>query len=216
MKKRISCMLAVLLLAGCAKEQTPPQTVKLNVNNSARGSFLDARTPPDGEFGTYIRTASNSYGIDETLIKAIIQVESGGNPHAVSTSNAIGLMQLKASTAGKDAYRKKGRGGQPTSRELKDPAVNIDLGTAYLNILQNQQLAGISNPKTMRYAMIVSYANGAGAMLRTFSPNRKVAIDKINSMTPEAFYQHIQKRHPAAQAPRYLWKVNTAYLAMVQ
>lgn len=53
-------------------------------------------------------------------------------------------------------------------------------------------------------------------MLRTFSPNRKVAIDKINSMTPEAFYQHIQKRHPAAQAPRYLWKVNTAYLAMVQ
>jgi membrane-bound lytic murein transglycosylase E len=85
-----------------------------------------------------------------------------------------------------------------------------------LNILQNQQLAGITNPKTMRYAMIVSYANGAGAMLRTFSPNRKVAIDKINSMTPEQFYQHIQKRHPAAQAPRYLWKVNTAYLAMVQ
>jgi membrane-bound lytic murein transglycosylase E len=103
----------------CERANTA-STVKLNVNNNARGSFLDARTPPEGEFGTYIRTASNSYGIDETLIKAIIQVESGGNPHAVSTSNAIGLMQLKASTAGKDAYRKKGRGGQPTSRELKD------------------------------------------------------------------------------------------------
>lgn len=45
---------------------------------------------------------------------------------------------------------------------------NIDIGAAYINILQNQQLAGINDPQTLRYATIVSYANGAGAMLRTF------------------------------------------------
>jgi membrane-bound lytic murein transglycosylase E len=30
-------------------------------------------------------------------------------------------------------------------------------------------------------------------------------------MSPEEFYQHVQNKHPAAQAPRYLWKVTTAY-----
>lgn len=124
-------------------------------------------------------------------------------------------MQLKASTAGRDAYRMKGRSGQPSSRELKDPAVNIDLGTAYINILQSQQLAGINNPQTLRYATIVSYVNGAGAMLRTFSSDKRVAVNRINQMSPDEFYQHIQKA-PAPQAPRYLWKVTTAYRAMSQ
>ena len=150
------------------------------------------------------------------LVKTIIQVESGFNPNVVSTSNAVGLMQLKASTAGRDAYRMKGRNGQPSSRELKDPAVNIDLGTAYINILQSQQLAGINNPQTLRYATIVSYVNGAGAMLRTFSSDKRVAVNRINQMSPDEFYQHIQKKHPAPQAPRYLWKVTTAYQAMSQ
>lgn len=99
------------------------------------------RTGTPVVYNDYIRQAASNYGVDETLIKAIIQVESGFNPNVVSTSNAVGLMQLKASTAGRDAYRMKGRSGQPSSRELKDPAVNIDLGTAYINILQSQQLA---------------------------------------------------------------------------
>ena len=118
------------------------------------------RTGTPVVYNDYIRQAASNYGVDETLIKAIIQVESGFNPNVVSTSNAVGLMQLKASTAGRDAYRMKGRSGQPSSRELKDPAVNIDLGTAYINILQSQQLAGINNPQTLRYATIVSYVNG--------------------------------------------------------
>ncbi|MGY0146383.1 transglycosylase SLT domain-containing protein [Edwardsiella tarda] len=218
MKIRLGCLLAVLLLAGCAKQHTStPAKVTLNQHS---GGFLrdsaDMDLADDSEFASYIRSAASTYNVDETLIKAIIQVESGGNPRAVSRSNAIGLMQLKASTAGRDAYRKKGRYGQPTTRELKDPAVNIDLGTAYLNILKNQQLAGITNPETMRYAMIVAYANGAGAMLRTFARDRDVAIAKINRMTPEQFCQYIRKKHPAAQAPRYLWKVNNAYLAMAR
>ncbi len=77
--------------------------------------------------------------------------------------------------------------------------------------MQEQQLAGIRDPKTLRYATIVSYANGAGALLRTFSRDRDRAIAMINAMSPEEFYQHVQEKHPAAQAPRYLWKVTTAY-----
>jgi membrane-bound lytic murein transglycosylase E len=77
-----------------------------------------------------------------------------------------------------------------------------------------QQLAGISDPQTRRYATTVAYVNGAGALLRTFSSDRTYAVAKINQMTPQQFYEHVQQKHPAPQAPRYLWKVNNAYLAM--
>jgi membrane-bound lytic murein transglycosylase E len=217
-KTKIGCLMAIVLLAGCAKD---PQTTGNQAGSGTSGGWL--KTPPQTPsnrtgtpvaYNDYIRQAASNYGVDETLIKAIIQVESGFNPNVVSTSNAVGLMQLKASTAGRDAYRMKGKNGQPSSRELKDPAVNIDLGTAYINILQSQQLAGITNPQTLRYATIVSYVNGAGAMLRTFSSDKRVAVNRINQMSPDEFYQHIQKKHPAPQAPRYLWKVTTAYQAM--
>ncbi|CAI0932025.1 MULTISPECIES: transglycosylase SLT domain-containing protein [Serratia] len=218
MKTKIGCLMAIVLLAGCAKD---PQTTGNQAGSGTSGGWLKTPTQtPSNRTGTpvayndYIRQAASNYGVDETLIKAIIQVESGFNPNVVSTSNAVGLMQLKASTAGRDAYRMKGKNGQPSSRELKDPAVNIDLGTAYINILQSQQLAGITNPQTLRYATIVSYVNGAGAMLRTFSSDKRVAVNRINQMSPDEFYQHIQKKHPAPQAPRYLWKVTTAYQAM--
>lgn len=217
-KTKIGCLMAISLLAGCANE---PQTTSDTTGSGTSGGWLKppAQTPSNRTgtpvaYSDYIRQAASNYGVDEKLIKAIIQVESGFNPDVVSTSNAVGLMQLKASTAGRDAYRMKGKDGQPSSRELKDPAVNIDLGTAYINILQSQQLAGITDPQTLRYATIVSYVNGAGAMLRTFSSDKRVAVNRINQMSPDQFYKHIQKKHPAPQAPRYLWKVTTAYQAM--
>ncbi len=132
-KTKIGCLTAILLLSGCAKD---PQTASnISGSGTTRGGWL--KPPPQAPvnrtgtpvvYNDYIRQAASNYGVDETLIKAIIQVESGFNPNVVSTSNAVGLMQLKASTAGRDAYRMKGRSGQPSSRELKDPAVNIDLG----------------------------------------------------------------------------------------
>lgn len=220
MKTKIGCLMAIMLLAGCAND--PKTSGDRSGTDANNGGWLQPpqastnRTGTPVAYSDYISKAARQYGVDETLIKAIIKVESGFNPSAVSKSNAVGLMQLKASTAGRDAYRLKGKKGQPSSRELKNPAVNIDLGTAYINILQNQQLAGITNPKTMHYATIVSYVNGAGAMLRTFAPDKRVAVNRINQMSPDEFYQHIQQKHPAPQAPRYLWKVTNAYQALQQ
>ncbi|HEM7147181.1 TPA: transglycosylase SLT domain-containing protein, partial [Providencia stuartii] len=151
------------------------------------------------------------YNVDETLIRAIIEVESNFRPDVVSKSNAIGLMQIKASTAGRDAYRYQGKSGEPSTRDLKDPRKNIDIGTAYIRILKEQHLAGINNPQTMYYATVVAYVNGAGALLRTFDNDKGRAIAMINRLTPEEFYQHVQTKHPAPQAPRYLWKVKNAY-----
>jgi len=162
-------------------------------------------------FDSAIKDAASEYGVDAKLITAMIQVESGFNPAAVSKSNAIGLMQLKADTAGCDAYRYKGKRGCPDADDLRDPDTNIDLGAAYLATLQKQQLKGITNPVTLRYATIIAYVNGTGALLRTFSSNRQQAIAMINNLSPEAFNWHVRKYHPAPQAPRHLMKVEAAY-----
>jgi membrane-bound lytic murein transglycosylase E len=212
----------VLLLTGCVNQEA--QQVRNDKPSISRGIFSNnndifgSRSVTNKNkitpFDSFIEQASRRYGVDETLIKAIIQVESGFRPEVISKSNAVGLMQIKAATAGRDAYRLKGKSGQPTLRELKDPATNIDLGTAYISILKKQHLEGINNPETLYYATIVAYVNGAGALLRTFDLNRTLAINKINRLTPDEFYQYVQNNHPAPQAPRYLWKVRNAYHAI--
>ncbi len=58
-------------------------------------------------------------GVDPQLITAIIAIESGGNPAVVSKSGAVGLMQLKPSTSGRDVYRRMGWRGEPSVSELK-------------------------------------------------------------------------------------------------
>ncbi|MEQ1962081.1 transglycosylase SLT domain-containing protein [Xenorhabdus khoisanae] len=223
MKLRLRYIMLALLLTGCAGEKghqsdinRQPTTKRMLDGNRAifNSPKLTNRSEPT-QFDAFIGQAAKRYGVDETLIKAIIQVESGFRPEVVSKSNAVGLMQIKATTAGRDAYRMKGKSGQPTVRELKDPETNIDLGTAYISILKKQHLEGISNPETLYYATIVAYVNGAGALLRTFDSNRTVAINKINRMTPDQFYQYVQNNHPAPQAPRYLWKVKNAYRGLV-
>ena len=204
-------VLSALFLAGCASQPTQQQTTQQKYTPLIQAPPSRLLTSDSDNWSIFTEDAASHYGVDERLISAIISVESGGNPDAVSRSDAIGLMQIKASTAGREVYRVQGKRGQPTRRELKDPAKNIQIGTAYIKILQKTMLSGIRNPVTMRYATIVSYSNGAGALLRTFSPDRERAIAMINGMTPQQFYRYIERHHPAAQAPRYLWKVTTAY-----
>lgn len=154
-----------------------------------------------------------SPGVDPQLITAIIAIESGGNPNAVSKSNAIGLMQLKASTSGRDVYRRMGWSGEPTTSELKNPERNISMGAAYLNILETGPLAGIEDPKVLQYALVVSYANGAGALLRTFSSDRK-GDQQNQRFDADEFLEHVARNHPAPQAPRYIYKLEQALDAM--
>ena len=73
-----------------------------------------------------VKAASDKYGVDESLIMAVIQAESDFQPHAVSGVGAMGLMQLMPGTAAElgvsDAF---------------NVEQNIDGGTRYLrNLLQ--------------------------------------------------------------------------------
>lgn len=75
----------------------------------------------DSMFADAIHKAAQKYDIDEKLINAVIMAESGFNQNAVSSSGAMGLMQLMPATA-------KSLG---ISNPF-DPVKNIDGGTKYL------------------------------------------------------------------------------------
>lgn len=158
----------------------------------------------------YVRKSARQYGIDESLILGIMQTESSFNPYAISYANAMGLMQVVPHTAGRDVFQMKGRGGQPSKSYLFDPVKNIDTGAAYLWLLQNKYLDGITNPTSKRFAMISAYNSGAGAVLRVFDSDRDAAIAKINQMYPEQVYRILTTRHPSSQARNYLVKVDKA------
>lgn len=159
----------------------------------------------------FIRQSARRYGIDESLILAIMQTESSFNPYAISYANAIGLMQIVPHTAGRDIFKLKGRSGQPDRAYLYDPQRNIDAGTAYLALLKNEYLNGITHPTSKRYAMISAYNSGAGAVLRVFDRDKWQAMESINRLSPEAVYRILTTAHPSAQARNYLLKVDKAH-----
>lgn len=79
------------------------------------------------DYDAVIKKASETYGIPEKMIKAVIQQESGFNPNVSSHVGASGLMQLMPATA-----RSLG------VTDIYDPAQNIMAGTKYLKQMLNQ------------------------------------------------------------------------------
>ncbi|MEA9391686.1 membrane-bound lytic murein transglycosylase MltC [Acerihabitans sp. TG2] len=154
-----------------------------------------------------VRRSSQKYGVDESLILAIMETESSFNPYAVSNADALGLMQVVQHSAGRDVFKMKGKWGQPSRSYLFDPENNIDAGTAYLSLLQSSYLAGIVNPTSRRYAVITAYNGGAGSVLRVFSSDKNRAFSVINNMDPDEVYQALETKHPSAESRRYLYKV---------
>jgi soluble lytic murein transglycosylase-like protein len=87
-----------------------------------------------GSFESLIQQASEKYGVDADLVKAVIQNESAYNPSAVSSAGAVGLMQLMPDTAD----------NLGVDNPL-DPAQNIDGGVKLLRELLNQFGGNVSN-----------------------------------------------------------------------
>ncbi len=84
----------------------------------------------------YILEYSKVNDVDPSFVLAVIAIESRFRPEAVSRAGAVGLMQIMPSTGeilvdeiGIEGYSDDG---------LKDPDVNIRLGTYYIGKLQRK------------------------------------------------------------------------------
>ena len=163
------------------------------------------------KYSKYVLAAAKCYQISPQLIYAIIETESSFNPFAVSTANAYGLMQVVPKTAGADVFQRiKKKKGIPTKQQLFDPAFNIDIGSAYLHILNNNYLKDVTNTTSRHYSIISAYNGGAGNVLKTFHGNRKTAMKILNTKSSRDVYYLLTKKHPKAESRHYLEKVTKA------
>ena len=79
------------------------------------------------EFQGAVHQAAKENKIDPKLVSAVIEQESRYNPHAVSESGAVGLMQLMPATAKEMGVK-----------DPLNPVENIKAGTKYLSSLLNR------------------------------------------------------------------------------
>lgn len=90
------------------------------------GLRVTRRVNPE-RFSPLIEKAAREHEIDQGLLHAVITVESGYDPHAVSRKGAVGLMQLMPQTARRYGVR-----------NMYDPAQNIQGGARYLHDLMGK------------------------------------------------------------------------------
>ena len=123
------------------------QTEKVNLNKSLpQRSYLKikAETPNSvnlhkvkptannikvskGEYDSIIKQVAEKYRLSPMLVAAVIKAESNGDPKAISTAGAKGLMQLIDSTASDMGVR-----------DVFDPRENIEGGVKYLRQMINR------------------------------------------------------------------------------
>ena len=163
------------------------------------------------KYSQYVIAAAKRYNLSPALIYGIIETESSFNPYAVSPANAYGLMQVVPATAGRDVYNLvKKKSGEPTKEVLFSPENNIDIGSAYLHILQTRYLVKVSNKVSQEYSMISAYNGGTGNVLKTFDNDRTRAMNKINQTSTNNVYKKLRYDHPRTESRNYLEKVTKA------
>lgn len=86
-----------------------------------------AALPDDGPWAVEIAQAAARYHLPPQLVRAVMTVESGGNPGVESNKGAVGLMQLLPATA-------KALGVE----DIHDPAQNVMGGARFLRVLANR------------------------------------------------------------------------------
>lgn len=115
---------ALLLLAGLLASAIPVAAV-------AQPQSAERAAPSD-PYAAHIAEASQRFGVPVAWIRVVLRAESAGDPRAVSSAGAIGLMQIMPATWA-DLRAKHRLGNDPY--DVRD---NILAGTAYLRELHDR------------------------------------------------------------------------------
>jgi hypothetical protein len=101
------------------------------------------------KYAHIIQTASKAYGVEPSLVHAVISAESAYNPNAVSRTGAMGLMQLMPDTARRYGVQ-----------NMMDPTENIHGGVRYLRDLMDMFKGRLD-------LVVAAYNAGENAVIRS-------------------------------------------------
>jgi soluble lytic murein transglycosylase-like protein len=165
--------LVVLVLKGGGEVHLPPSAVRGFVPDEVLEELGGAAS--GSELVRLVEEAARRRGLDPALVLAVVSVESGFRPEAVSPKGAQGLMQLMPRTAAslgvQDAF---------------DPEQNLDAGVRHLEALLKLYDGNLTRA-------LAAYNAGQGAVARHggVPPYRET----------RAYVRRVLERYRAKQAP---------------
>jgi len=165
----------------------------INLNQYKGGSsFITS----DDTYDNLLKQYSDQFNVDCTLVKAHMMAESGGNPNAVSSAGAVGLMQLMPATANALGIT-----------DLTNPAQSIMGGAKYIAQLATKACNGSSsnevcNTSNIRYR-IAAYNGGPGA-------------NKPSKTCPGLTYWECTANHNYSETRNYVNTVEANYQRLKQ
>lgn len=146
-----------------AADAPPPPSRSARPSHTMRGRYVATPTP---EISSLVDKTAGEHQVDPKLVNAIIQVESGYNPRAVSRKGARGLMQLIPATAARFGVR-----------NSFNPRQNIEGGVTYLKYLLD--LFGGNVPLS-----VAAYNAGENAVLKKGGiPAYPETVDYVQRVT---------------------------------
>jgi hypothetical protein len=177
-----------------------------------------------------IKKYAKRHGIDEKLVRAVLQKESGGNPTAVSPKGAMGLMQLMPETA-------QSLGVEDPFNPEQNVAAGVKFLKTCLNLFSQDVTLALAaynaGPETVkRYGGVPPYpetqqyvagilgcpvedlvkktkdaAEGKGPLDQTVSPRQAKSADRL----PKPVWKLV---HTDVTVPPVRWKVSPALTAL--
>ena len=113
------------------KRQSPLTAAVARTAGAGQGN--DSRDAVPASYVNIINNACSRFGVDPSLVHAIVKVESDFNPFAISRKGAMGLMQLMPQTA-----------TTMNVRNTFSPDENVEGGVKYLRYLLDRYEGNIS------------------------------------------------------------------------
>ena len=147
---------------------------------------------------------------DPAVIMAMVHTESAFNPMASSAANAYGLMQLVPASGAREAYRWLFQKDiTPSPSYLLQPRQNIELGTAYMKVLQERVFKNIVDPTSRLYCAVAAYNGGSGNVGRAFTGRKSIrsSLPEINAATPDQVRHTLQADAPHKETRDYVQRV---------
>jgi soluble lytic murein transglycosylase-like protein len=142
---------------------------------SATRVFMPTQADID-RYAHIVQTAAKAYGVESSLVHAVISAESGYDRYAVSRAGAMGLMQLMPETARRYGVQ-----------NIMDPTENIHGGVRYLADLMQMFKGRVD-------LVIAAYNAGENAVIRAGHKVPNYAETRHYVPKVLGFYKNFQKR----------------------